>query len=405
MLTQAMILCGGLGSRLGSLTAKTPKPLLPVAGAPFLDVLLLELARHGFRDIIFLAAFEAQQIEAYIEDHPIARQFGLSLSLVVEPERAGTGGAIHNARDRITGDFLLMNGDSWFDINLLEFLRQAANHPAAPAVLALRHVADASRSGVVTLDGDRISEFLERPPGPGPGLVNAGIYVIRPALLNRLQPVCSFERDILPTLAAEASLAGFRHEGYFIDIGIPTDYERAQTEIPQRLRRPAVFLDRDGVINHDDGYVGNWDRFRWIEGAPQAIAALNDAGFSVFVVTNQAGVARGYYDESAVGTLHARINQELRNFGAHIDDFRYCPHHPDGDLPGYRQTCSWRKPEPGMLQDLMAHWSVDAARSCMIGDKDLDVEAARRAGIPGHLFTGGNLRQFISTLGLIPAAT
>ena len=400
MLKQAMILCGGSGTRLGSLTASTPKPLLPVGGAPFLDVLLLELGRHGFTDVVLLAAFEADQVRDYIRDNAVARRFGMTLRLSIEPERAGTGGAVHHAMAFAHPEFLLLNGDSWFDINLLGF-GETAEFGDADVIMSVREIEDAARYGLVEMHGCKVHDFLERPRQPGPGLVNAGVYRVRKSIFSALEPKCSFERDVLPKLARQGRVAGVARAGYFIDIGVPESYAGAQIEIPDRQRRPAVFFDRDGVINRDHGYVGSIERFEWIDGSRETVRALNDRGFLVFIVTNQAGVARGHYTEADVAILHAHLRTGLADIGAHIDDIRYCPYHVDATIAHYRLDSDWRKPKPGMLLDLTSTWNVDAGSSHMIGDQPSDVAAGRAAGVTAHHFSGGNLQEFVRGLGLI----
>lgn len=160
-------------------------------------------------------------------------------------------------------------------------------------------------------------------------------------------------------------------------------------------RRPAAFLDRDGVLNEDIGYLHRVEEFRWMPGAREAIVALNRAGYWVFVITNQSGVARGYYAERDIAVLHDWMQAELGAVGGHVDAFHYCPHLPDAPLDAFRQACRCRKPGPGMIEDLMRDWPVDAARSFVIGDKRRDLDAGEALGLPGYLYTSGRLDTLV----------
>ena len=169
--------------------------------------------------------------------------------------------------------------------------------------------------------------------------------------------------------------------------------------------RPAVFLDRDGVLNADLGYVHRWEDVRWTPGAARAVAALNAAGWAVVVVTNQSGVARGLYDEAAVKALHERMAAALAEHGAVIEAFYYAPHHADATVEAYRHPDHPdRKPNPGLLLRAARDLGLDLSRSLLIGDQASDLEAARRAGVRGILFEGGDLAEFVEGLGLAAPA-
>jgi len=158
--------------------------------------------------------------------------------------------------------------------------------------------------------------------------------------------------------------------------------------------QPALFLDRDGVINVDKGYVSRVEDFEWVPGAAEAIAAFNARNWYVFVVTNQSGIARNYYTESDMHTLHDWMLAELAQQGARIDRIYHCPYHEEGENPAYRKASFDRKPNPGMLLAAMSEFPVKREQSFLIGDKEADMAAARAAGVAGFLFRGGNLAEF-----------
>jgi D,D-heptose 1,7-bisphosphate phosphatase len=390
VLRQAVILVGGLGTRLGERTKVLPKPMLPVGGRPFLHTLIDEIARYDvFEEILLLAGHGADSIQTCYADTVRGRA-----RLVVAAERTplGTAGALASAASLLHDRFLLLNGDSFFDFNILDLVSRAGN---SRVHMALRADVVGDRYGRVVLDGDRVRAFVA--PGQGAtGPVNAGVYVADRSITEGIGRLpASLEQDVFPSVAANGGLTGTAYRGYFIDIGIPEDLARADVELGERLRRPAVFFDRDGVLNHDTGYTFEPSRLRWIDGARQAVKAVNDAGCFAFVVSNQSGVARGFYEESHVQALHRWMADDMAGLGAHIDAFEYCPDHPDATVQRYRRVSDRRKPAPGMITDLLGRFRVDANASLLIGDKEGDLEAARAAGLKGHLFPGGDLEAFV----------
>ncbi len=393
MITQAVILAGGLGQRLGELTRATPKPLLEVGGKPFLLYLFNELRRQGVTRILVLAGRYGEQVEALCQDLDDVR-------VVVEETPLGTGGALRDAAPHLADAFYFLNGDSLFDINILALGARLFTSDATLGVLSLRSVADGSRFGAVEISGETITAFLPRPLRPGPSLINGGVAALRKAVVDAMPEdgAVSMEAEVYPKLVALEALKGQVFDRPFIDIGVPDDFARAQQAVPAMLHRGAVIFDRDGVLNEDVGYAHRPEQIVWVAGARDAIRAVNEAGLLAMVATNQAGVAHGYYSEADVRALHTWMNQDLAKSGAHIDAFEYSPFHIDGVVEAYRRDSPCRKPGPQMIEKLLARYSVDASRVLMVGDGETDLEAARAAKISGHLFSGGDLHAFLAPL-------
>jgi D-glycero-D-manno-heptose 1,7-bisphosphate phosphatase len=369
--------------------------LQPCGDRPLISWKLREFIRFGVEEFVLLTGDHVAAVEAGLA--ALAARLPRQARIVVSqaPTRAGTGGALFAARERLDERFLLCDGDSLFNGSLAPLLSAAAGDGSDVVCrMVLRRSERASRHGVVALDGDRVCAY--RAPHPDAlGVIDAGVCLFARRLVEELESICSLELDILPRLAAQGALRGAIGEGYYCDAAVPEDFARAQEELPRRLHRPALLLDRDGVVNVDHGWVGTRERFQWTPGAREAIRAATDAGWHVFIVTNQSGVARGHFDEAAVMALHAWMTDEVRRAGGTIDDIRYCPFHEDAVVPAYRRVSDWRKPAPGMLLDLIRVWELDRARCVMVGDQDRDMAAAKAAGVRACRFDGGDLADFV----------
>jgi D-glycero-D-manno-heptose 1,7-bisphosphate phosphatase len=364
---------------------------------PFLETLVREVARSGIRRFLLLAGHLAEQVAAFAGDLERRLGSGYSIDVHVEREPAGTGGALVETKDMLDDLFLLLNGDSFLDFSV-HGLGSVVDDSDLLGAIALRDVPDASRYGEVCLDGTRVVRFVEKSGEQRPGLINGGIYLLRKECLQYIKPRSSLERDALPQLAKQGRLAGKAFRGIFTDIGLPESYAEAHASLVDGRRRPAAFLDRDGVLNRDAGYVGSIERWEWTDGAIEAIRRLNRAGYYVFVVTNQAGIAKGKYGLEDYWRLRDAIREMLFEAHAQIDDERFCAFHPEGTIEEWRGSSSWRKPAPGMINDLLETWPVDRAASFLIGDQSSDMEAATCAGIASHLFQGGNLDSLVRAI-------
>ncbi|MBF0438016.1 MAG: nucleotidyltransferase family protein [Magnetococcales bacterium] len=226
MTKQAVILAGGQGTRLGSLTMQTPKPMLPVAGRPFLEYLVWNLYQQGIQDIILSCGYLGEQIV----NHFNKKRWGkLTIRGFIEPNPLGTGGALRYLSTELESHFFLLNGDTLFDIQYLD-LPLPSSSPSC--VMALRQVPNASRYGQVEMQEKRIVRFLEKAPNPHPGLINAGVCWMNRDLVAYLpEGISSIERDLFPRLANENQLFGKIYENYFIDIGIINDYDKANLDL------------------------------------------------------------------------------------------------------------------------------------------------------------------------------
>ena len=177
-----------------------------------------------------------------------------------------------------------------------------------------------------------------------------------------------------------------KYKSFFLDIGIPFTLSEAQSLIPKWRSKSALLLDRDGVINIDFGYVHSMNNFKWISGAKETIKMANDLGILVIVITNQAGIARGIYSERQFKLFSKEINNELKDFGAHIDATYFCPHHPTEGINKYKINCKCRKPKNGLIKKAILDWKLQKRKCFLIGDKESDIIAAKKSGIESQQF-------------------
>ena len=382
IIKQAVILAGGQGKRLGERSIDCPKPMQLVNNEPFLNNIIWNLRRHDIKEIILSIGYLSKKFKDYYGN---GSDLGVKISYVEEQKPAGTAGALRKCSKFLDQFFILINGDTIFDINYHDlastFNEDKLGH------FALNFVNDTGRYGEVKTDGLHILSFNEKIKNDA-GYINSGVAIFDKKIVDYISSeILSLEKDLYPKLLKKRLLTAKKYNSFFLDIGTPKSLEEAQIKVPKWKSKTALFLDRDGVINFDYGYVHSMKNFKFINGAKEMIKLANDYGIIVIVVTNQAGIARGFYSEEEFKSFTNEINEKLKNYGAHIDATYFCPHHPlygKGDL---MRDCNCRKPKSGMLERAISEWHLNKRNCFLIGDKKSDLLAASNCGIAGYLFS------------------
>lgn len=375
---EAIILAGGLGTRLRSEVKDVPKSMAMIQNRPFLEYLLDRLISQGIQRIIFSVGYKSEHIREHFSDS----YKGCELVYAIEDEPLGTGGAIQNAMKSVSQEqVFVMNGDSLFVTDLQEIFQFHIENDA-DVTFALKPMKDISRYGTVRIDEEgRILEFFEKQP-VAQGLINTGVYLFNASVFKQqeLPRVFSIEKDFFETKVNELQLMGVSSDGYFLDIGIPSDFKKAQYEIglfPEIDSEWTLFLDRDGVINkkRPNDYVKNLDELILLPGAVDAIAFLSTVFGRVIIVTNQQGVGKQLMSHQELGRIHDNILQEVKEAGGHIDAIYYAPQlKSEGSL--------MRKPEIGMALEARKDFpEIDFAKSLLVGDSQSDMQFAENAGM------------------------
>jgi D,D-heptose 1,7-bisphosphate phosphatase len=378
IIDQAVIYVGGLGTRLQEITKKTPKPLISVNKKPFLNHLIKNLSRFGFKEVILLCFYKS---EIFFKKYHNKNLYGIKVICVKEKKQLGTAGSLLNAKKFLDKNFLLCNGDTYFDINLNDLCFNFFKSKKEVFV-ALKKSKKNKRYDEFRLKKNRIVSIGKE--NKNYSILNSGYYIISKNVLKLFKDKRSLEKDVFKILIKKNKMYGKIYDNIFnkfIDIGIPKDLNKSSSFIKEVNYKSALFLDRDGVINKDTGYVHKKQNFQWRKNIMNFIKKYNDNNFLVFVITNQSGVGRRYYSETDVINLHTWVKNELRQMGANIDEFFYSPYYKKSTIKKYRLGKQMRKPNIGMINEIKKKWHVNMKNSLLIGDQEIDKQTAINAGI------------------------
>lgn len=391
---QAVVLAGGRGKRLASLTDNMPKPLLPIEDRPFLQLLLESLRDAGIRDIVVCAGYLAAMMQDVLGD---GRQWGVRLRYAVETTPLGTGGAVRHALPFLpdaTAPFWVCNGDTLLDVPWQALAREVFA-AGVWAGMITRQVAEAARYGAVQMDARRKVTIFAEKSVAGKGHINAGVYLFTTSVQYCLPDGAgSLEQHTLPLLAAQGQLIGVPTEGFFLDIGTPETYAQAQHLLPPhtwRTQRRAVLLDRDGTLIVEKPYLHTPEDVELLPTVVEGMRLLQEEGFFLVLLTNQSGIGRGYYSPQDMDATHVKLCALLAQQDVILDGLYHCSHHP-------QSVCSCRKPEPGMAYAAANELGFSLDRSYIIGNNACDVQLGLRIGSRSVLVRTGHGIHLCSVL-------
>lgn len=372
-LQQAVILAGGLGTRLQHLTHDCPKPMVEVAGKPFLAHLLAQLQREGITQVILLLGYLAEKIQAYVGD---GSRWGLDIQCVVTPVEYDTGLRLKSALPFLQPCFMLMYCDNYWPLNRTLLWQSFQQKSTLAQIVVYRNTDQYTRSNVrLSADLSQVLSYDKSRQDSSLQGVDIGYALLQRELVAQLSDAnIPFESQLYPALAASQQLTAYPTEHRYYGIGSLDRLNDAQRFFSSKR---VVFLDRDGVLNAKAArwdYIKTWEEFEWLPGSIQAIEQLKQSGYLLILVSNQAGIARGIMTQEQLNRIHDKMQELLQQtIGYRLDAIYYCSH-------GWDEGCYCRKPNPGMLFQAQKDFALDLTKCYMIGDSQADHDAATKAG-------------------------
>ena len=395
---QAVVLMGGLGTRLG--LVDRPKSMADVHGKPFFDYQLCLMKRWGIRRILFLIGYKGEAVRNHYGN---GEAFGVDIRYSEDGcSLKGTGGALKRALPLLENDFFLLYGDSFMDIDYQEMLfhymevRQAGKK-GLMAILHNRGRLD--RSNVLYVPGQKLL-YDKYHPSECMEYIDYGVSILSKEVLENSRAESFDLAELMGHLSEKGHLSGHVVQRRFYEIGSPQSLDEFRAYAKQRFFREnrAVFFDRDGVVNElvyceeteqlDSPF--RKEDFHYRKGILDTMRWLQQRGYLLFLVTNQPAAAKGTVPLQKIYALHAWLTEDLQKKGISLEFIQMCPHHPTGTPRTKEQflvrSCNCRKPKSGLLADILSVYHIDREKSCMVGDSYTDVLAARDVGIPSVLW-------------------
>ena len=387
-----VILAGGKGSRIKKLINNCPKPLARInKNKMFLDYLLNNICKYNINKIFILAGYKGNKIYKVYHGKNINL---VPVKCIVEKKPLGTAGSLLQIKKKISKKFMIINGDTIFDINFDEFKNNKIKKDEIFIALSKsNYKSPGARLYNLAIRKKRVI-FKKNSK-----LINAGIYLVNRDFLKNIKPsTFSLENEIIFKLINQKKAKGKIYNNFFLDIGTPKTLKLARKILPKYFYKPALFLDRDGTLNHytEGKYIYKFRYFKFKTGTVEILKKITK-NFYLFLVTNQAGIGKNIFTENDFINLHKKIKEFLTRKNVYINEIKFCPFHPLAKIKKYKKNSLLRKPGNLMVEQLKKDWEIDFKKSYMIGDKRSDELCAKKSKLR-FLYVNKNLQQTIKYL-------
>lgn len=384
----AVILAGGKGTRIKKYNKISPKPLITInKKIKFLDYLINNITKYNFNNIYILAGHKGDQIYKRYNNKIINL---IKIIVIIENKPLGTGGCLNLIKKKITNKFLIFNGDTIFDIDLNKFIKnKISSNEIFIALFKSKKENINNLLSKLKINNKylQISNKLK--------YSNGGIYIFNKKIIEKIpSKFLSLEKDIILKKINENKAKGKLYNNFFIDIGTPRDFKKSKKIIPNYFFKPALFLDRDGTINIDKGYTYKFKDFKFYTNTLSFLKKITEKNYYIFLVTNQAGIAKGKFTENDFYKLHRKLKAFFIKRNIFFNEIAFCPYHPNAKILKYKKKSDFRKPGNLMIETIKKRWNIDINKSLMIGDKKSDELAAKKSHIKFNYFNGNLFESF-----------
>ena len=384
---QCLILAGGYGSRLKNITKKNPKPLIKINNKFFISYIIKNLYRQGIREFLILSYYKS----SHFNKKSLKNFRDAKIKLIKEKKKLGTLGSIVNSKKHLKESFFVVNGDSFFDFNIrdLEFNLFKKKKDIG---IALTKIKTPLIKISYQLENNKLKKIFYSKKNKKN--VCGGLYYFKKQIINGFQKKnLDIDKDLILKINYKKFIFAKYYKNKFLDIGTINDLKKSPIFLKKNIIKPCAFLDRDGVIIKDTGYVHTKKQTIWKKNIFKAIKFLNDNNYRVIVVTNQAGIAKGYYSMTKFLDYTNWFHSKFLKRGCFIDETYFSPFHIEGKIKKFKKKSNLRKPGNGMLINALKDWEINKKKSFLIGDKKTDLLAGKKSKIKSYFVEKDILAQ------------